>query len=56
MGETPGSNEIALINCNNIGMVTGVGTSAAIATQNTGDATYTNCYWLNITADRAYIT
>jgi hypothetical protein len=32
-------------------MVTGVGTSAAIATQNSGYATYKNCYWLNISAD-----
>mgnify|MGYP000174548925 CR=1 FL=1 len=49
-GGIAGSNEIALINCFNVGKVTGKGTSAAIATSNGGD-TYETCYWLDTSAD-----
>ncbi len=49
-GGIVGSNEIELINCYNIGEITGIGTTAAIATSNGGD-TYENCYWLSGTAD-----
>lgn len=49
-GGIAGSNEVSLINCYNVGTVTGIGTSAAIATENVG-STYTNCYWLNTSAD-----
>lgn len=46
-----GSNEVPLINCYNRGKITGVGTSAAIASQNATTATYTNCCWLNTSAN-----
>ncbi len=48
-GGIAGSNEILLLNCYNIGFVSGEGTSAAIATDQGGR--YVNCYWLNTSAD-----
>ena len=51
LGGITGGNEIRLINCYNIGKVTGKtgSTTAAIATHASGS--YENCYWLTGTAD-----
>lgn len=49
-GGIAGSCEILIQNCYNRGMVSGIGTSAAIATEN-GGGQYENTCWLNISAD-----
>ncbi|MBR5228556.1 MAG: S-layer homology domain-containing protein [Firmicutes bacterium] len=49
-GGIVGSNEVPVINCFNVGKVSGAGAAPAIATEN-GGGSYTNCYWLEGTAD-----
>lgn len=49
-GGLVGSNEILIRNSYNRGIVTGVGTSAAIATDG-GGGPYEHVYWLNLSAD-----
>ena len=49
-GGIAGSCEGKVVNCFNVGEISGLSSNAAIATSNGGDS-YENCYWLDSSAD-----